>query len=441
MAARSVTINLLKNYCDVLQVPKGASEDQIKRAYRKLALKYHPDKNQGNKEANKKFAEINNAYEVLSDSEKRKIYARYGGEGLKQFGAVPVTAEVVNNIQKMLSWPSIDLYSIHASYYPLPETFFGGGSMEDDEEKVVKGDDVIVELEASLEDLYTEGTLKVCDKCQNVKFEREGYFLTVDIEKGLKDRQFRIRAAPHDVFKREGNDLRASISITLTNGQALASIFQVAEQSMQMQCSQIRQVKLALEMGAEKLKLIFGCKDKRGGWRVASNDDHMYTIHNELLLDGRTDLKLKRYRIEKVGMPLNLVNFKHFGYHKLELVFDVDLGAPNLEFSRISVDQWSRLCHVFTDLHNHLVNLKTLRVRCTANWLNCPEDVENQEGLMKTSSVIHEHLEKVIFCGFYSALNEIEFCIYLLKHAAKLKELQIHHKVCKAYSRRYLISD
>lgn len=49
-----------KSYYDILQVPKGASDDQIKRSYRKLALKYHPDKNQGNEDANKKFAEINN---------------------------------------------------------------------------------------------------------------------------------------------------------------------------------------------------------------------------------------------------------------------------------------------------------------------------------------------------------------------------------------------
>ena len=76
-----------KSYYDILQVSKGASEEQIKRAYRKLALKYHPDKNQGNEEANKKFAEISNAYEVLSDSEKRNIYDRYGEEGLKQHAA------------------------------------------------------------------------------------------------------------------------------------------------------------------------------------------------------------------------------------------------------------------------------------------------------------------------------------------------------------------
>lgn len=61
-----------KSFYDVLQVPKGASEDQIKRSYRKLALKYHPDKNPDNEEATKRFAEINNAYEVLTDQEKRK---------------------------------------------------------------------------------------------------------------------------------------------------------------------------------------------------------------------------------------------------------------------------------------------------------------------------------------------------------------------------------
>ncbi|RZR88743.1 hypothetical protein BHM03_00016390, partial [Ensete ventricosum] len=133
-----------KNYYDVLQVPKGASEEQIKRAYRKLALKYHPDKNQGNEEANKRFAEINNV--------------------------------------------------------PNDNLFFGTGHQEDQEESIPKGDDVIVELDATLEDLYMGGSLKVmgldyvflsqvCEQCPNVKYEREGYFITVDIEKGMQDGQ------------------------------------------------------------------------------------------------------------------------------------------------------------------------------------------------------------------------------------------------------------
>ncbi|KAI8574815.1 hypothetical protein RHMOL_Rhmol01G0382900 [Rhododendron molle] len=262
-----------KSYYDILQVSKGASDEQIKRAYRKLALKYHPDKNQGNEEANKKFAEINNGpnlssiltfsvvgifkstYEVLSDSEKRSIYDRYGEDGLKQHAANGGRGGGGMNIQ--------DIFS----------SFFGGGQMEE-EEKIAKGDDVVVELDATLEDLYMGGSLKVwreknilkpapgkrrcncrnevyhkqigpgmfqqmteqvCEQCPNVKYEREGYFVTVDIEKGMQDGQevvfyedgepiidgepgdlkFRIRTAPHDLFRREGNDLHTTVTITL----------------------------------------------------------------------------------------------------------------------------------------------------------------------------------------------------------------------------------
>ncbi|GFS33499.1 DNAJ heat shock family protein [Actinidia rufa] len=243
-----------KSYYDILQVQKGSSDEQIKRAYRKLALKYHPDKNQGNEEANKKFAEISNAYEVLSDSEKRSIYDRYGEEGLKQHAGSGGSGGGMN-VQ--------DIF----------RTFFGGDSMEE-EEKIVKGDDVIVDLDATLEDLYMGGSVKVwreknilkpasgkrrcncrnevyhrqigpgmfqqmteqvCDQCPNVKYEREGYFITVDIEKGMQngqevvfyedgepiidgepgDLRFRIRTAPHDHFRREDNDLHTTVTITL----------------------------------------------------------------------------------------------------------------------------------------------------------------------------------------------------------------------------------
>ena len=60
-----------KDYYAVLGLEKGASDDEIKRAFRKLAIKYHPDKNQGNKEAEEKFKDINEAYQVLSDPEKK----------------------------------------------------------------------------------------------------------------------------------------------------------------------------------------------------------------------------------------------------------------------------------------------------------------------------------------------------------------------------------
>uniref|UniRef100_A0A8C5GEN5 DnaJ heat shock protein family (Hsp40) member B6a n=1 Tax=Gouania willdenowi TaxID=441366 RepID=A0A8C5GEN5_GOUWI len=70
-------------YYQVLGVPRGASADDIKKAYRKLALKWHPDKNPENKDdAEKKFKELSEAYEVLSDANKRSIYDRYGIDGL-----------------------------------------------------------------------------------------------------------------------------------------------------------------------------------------------------------------------------------------------------------------------------------------------------------------------------------------------------------------------
>lgn len=243
-----------KNYYDVLQVSKSASEDQIKKAYRKLALKYHPDKNPGNEEAPKKFAEINNAYEVLIDGEKRNIYDRYGEEGLKQqSGGGRGGGNFAQDIFRQ---------------------FFGGGMGEEEEEKTPRGDDVVVEIFASLEDLYSGNTMKiwreknvlkpapgkrecncrnevfhkqigpgmfqqytqqVCEQCSNVKFEREGYYVTLDIERGMKDGhevvfyedgepkidgdsgdlKFKIFTQKHDRFQRDGNNLRTSITIPL----------------------------------------------------------------------------------------------------------------------------------------------------------------------------------------------------------------------------------
>ena len=70
-----------KDYYKILEVPRTATQEEIKKSYRKLAMKYHPDRNKGDKTAESKFKGINEAYAVLSNEEKRKQYDTFGAEG------------------------------------------------------------------------------------------------------------------------------------------------------------------------------------------------------------------------------------------------------------------------------------------------------------------------------------------------------------------------
>ena len=104
----------MRDYYEILGVDRSASADEIKKAYRKLAMKYHPDKNQGDADAESRFKEAAQAYEVLSDAEKRQRYDRFGHDGLRGGnGTGPSGFTDINDI--------FDAFS----------DIFGGGAFED----------------------------------------------------------------------------------------------------------------------------------------------------------------------------------------------------------------------------------------------------------------------------------------------------------------------
>src|SRR5678809_687318 len=76
----------MADFYSVLEVERTASDDDIKKAYRKLAMKYHPDRNNGAKDAEERFKSITEAYDVLRDPQKRAVYDRYGEAGLRSGG-------------------------------------------------------------------------------------------------------------------------------------------------------------------------------------------------------------------------------------------------------------------------------------------------------------------------------------------------------------------
>lgn len=82
-----------KNYYDILWVSKTSSNEEIKKAYRKLAMKYHPDRNKQNKDAESKFKEISNAYEVLSDTKKRKNYDMFWSSDYSSWAWNPFSSQ------------------------------------------------------------------------------------------------------------------------------------------------------------------------------------------------------------------------------------------------------------------------------------------------------------------------------------------------------------
>ncbi len=150
-----------RDYYEVLGVSKSADENEIKKAYRKLAKKYHPDANPGDKEAEEKFKEVGEAYEVLSDSQKRAAYDQYGHAAFEQGGM-----ESGGGFGGFSG--GVDMGDIFESFFGGFGDVFGGGSSRR-RNGPVNGSDIQVSLTLSFEEAVfgcsKEINITVTDNC------------------------------------------------------------------------------------------------------------------------------------------------------------------------------------------------------------------------------------------------------------------------------------
>ena len=198
----------MRDYYEILAVAKDADGETIKKAYRKLALQYHPDRNGGDKEAEEKFKEATEAYEVLRDAEKRALYDRYGHAGVKRgagagaggFGGAGFGFEEALNI-----------FMRDFGGFGGFEDLFGGGRRRGG---VQRGKDLQVRLPITLAEVATgvKKTLKVkaldpCSTCGGSGSADEGGPVTCDSCQGAGQ----IRRVQRSVF---GQFVSASVCPT-----------------------------------------------------------------------------------------------------------------------------------------------------------------------------------------------------------------------------------
>ena len=153
-----------QDYYDVLGVSRDADSSSLKSAYRKLAMKYHPDKNPGNTEAEKKFKEVSEAYEILSNSEKRQAYDAYGHDAFNQSGGSGFS----------------EGFGGFGSFSDIFEDFFGDiGGGRQNRQREQRGQDLKYEVDVDLREAYTGlkkeisfDTLVRCDTCKGSGSEK-----------------------------------------------------------------------------------------------------------------------------------------------------------------------------------------------------------------------------------------------------------------------------
>lgn len=148
-----------RDYYEVLGINKNATEDEIKKSYRKLAVQYHPDRNPGNKEAEEKFKEATEAYEILSDKEKRQNYDRFGFDGVNGSYSDFNSSAAFRDFA--------DIFSHFSSF----SDFFGFGNRQQKPKTSKKGQSIRVPINMELKEVMTsvekDLTYKHLIKCKD----------------------------------------------------------------------------------------------------------------------------------------------------------------------------------------------------------------------------------------------------------------------------------
>ena len=231
-----------KDYYKVLGVSKSATQEEIKKAYRKLAVKYHPDKNEGDKASEEKFKEISEAYEVLGDPEKRKKYDELGANwkqyqengfnGFGGFGSQGGHPGGGGTYYYTFQGDPSDLFG--GGFSDFFEAFFGGGGQRSgrsrgfshDYSAGIPGSDLEGELHITLQEAYhgTSRIVKIGDEKIRVRIKPGAYDgLKLRVRgKGGKGRGGRagdlyltVRVEKDPVFERKGDDLYVELPVDL----------------------------------------------------------------------------------------------------------------------------------------------------------------------------------------------------------------------------------
>ena len=211
------------DYYKILGIEKKSTENEIKKAYRKLARKYHPDLNPDDKEAEKKFKEINEANEVLSNAENRKKYDKYGKDW--QHADEFEKAKKQQQSQRGYQKQSSSDYS-NSDYSDFFESMFGGARSRGGDVQY-RGQDYNAELHLNLKDVYTthKRTLTINGKKIRLTIPagvKNGQVIKIKGQggEGLNngpngDLLIRFSIENHSKFKRDNNNLVSTVDIDL----------------------------------------------------------------------------------------------------------------------------------------------------------------------------------------------------------------------------------